>query len=201
MPGGTKSKKMELTELRKVIDNALQECEEKLEEQPEIVLSESDFERLVAWSLMKQLGHSDYKEPQPNEFTVHTQVSHYLNDSKPNRRVDILLLTEEGRKKAKTHKEYKYYGDSFALELKYIRKNDSINGVRYDICKRFDLDSDSWLYVVALIDTNNDDEFLRKEQEIEGMKDRFVGRHPEYANKLFCKAIRVAEKVLPNKND
>ena len=182
---------MELEEVKKLIDEALGDCQEKLDKQPDIVLSEADFERLVSWSIMKKLGHADYKKPQPSDFTVHTQVSHYIDGiDRPDKRMDILLMIKEKIEAAKHRKGYEYINDSFALELKYIHKNESLGNVRCDFCKRFNLELNSWLYVVVLIDSDNDELFQRKKNEIEDMKNELLKEHSIYNGKLFCAVLR-----------
>ena len=117
---------MELSKLKEIIDKALRLCQRKLNEQPAIVLSESDFERLLSWRIMKELKQNNYKRHQPTDYTVHTQITHYKDGIiKHNRRPDILLLTEEGMRSADTPKGFIYTEESFALELKYIRANDT----------------------------------------------------------------------------
>ena len=166
---------MELIELKDLIIGALADCEQKLQEEPEIVLSEADFERLVSWSIMNRLGHSDYRIPQKGDFTVHTQVSHYFDGiPSPLYRVDILLLTKEGMENAKNQKEFVYRNDSFALELKYFHGNDTlsrIKEIKCDFCKRKLLDQNSWLYVVALIEEDDDDTYNKKKKIIDSIGD------------------------------
>ena len=164
---------MELSDLKDLIDRALRDCERKLLDEPEIVLSEADFERLVCWSLMEKLGHSNYTMPQKGDFTVHTQVSHYFDGiPRPLYRVDILLLTKEGMRNARNQKEFIYRDDSFALELKYFHGNDTlsrIKEIKCDLCKRYFLDQNSWLYVVALIEEDDDDIYDRKKEIIDSI--------------------------------
>ena len=166
---------MELTELKDLIKEALANCEQKLQEEPEIVLSEADFERLVCWALMEKLGHGDYNMPQKGDFTVHTQVSHYFDRiPRPQYKVDILLLTKEGMENASTKKEFIYSQDSFALELKYFRANDSqsrIKEIECDFCKRKFLGRNSWLYVVALIEEDDNDTYSNKKGLIDSIGD------------------------------
>ena len=166
---------MELKELKILIKGALADCEHKLQEEPEIVLSEADFERLVCWALMEKLGHRDYTMPQKGDFTVHTQVSHYFDGiPRPQYRIDILLLTKEGMENASNQKEFIYRNDSFALELKYFHGNDTlsrIKEIKCDFCKRIFLDHNSWLYVVALIEEDDDDTYNRKKGIIDSIGD------------------------------
>lgn len=187
---------MELQDLKDLIKKALMDCEAKLKEEPEIVLSEADFERLVCWSIMNHLGHKDYQKPNSGDYTVHTQVSHYMDDDKkPDYRVDILLLTKEGMKDAKENnlKGYKYMADSFALELKYFHACDSISKIKRtecDFCKRKYLDSNSWLYVVALIESDNEDDYSDKKAIIDAMKDNMVKYNQDFQNNLFHYVMR-----------
>ena len=64
---------MELKDLKVLIDSALEACQRKLNKQPEIVLSETDLERLVSWSILKMLGQNNYKKPQLSDLNVHTE--------------------------------------------------------------------------------------------------------------------------------
>lgn len=166
---------MELSDLKDLIKGALDDCKRKLQEEPEIVLSEADFERLVCWALMEKLGHRDYTMPQKGDFTVHTQVSHYFDGiPRPQYRIDILLLTKEGMENASNQKEFIYRNDSFALELKYFHGNDTlsrIKEIKCDFCKRNYLDQNSWLYVVALIEEDDDDTYKSKKGIIDSIGD------------------------------
>ena len=180
---------MKLSELKEIIDKALKRCQRKLEEQPTIVLSESDFEKLVTWSIMKQLKQDNYKKHLSTEFTVHTQITHYKDGViKHNRRPDILLLTEEGLKNADTPKGFIYREDSFAIELKYIRlgDNDFLKKIRGDLNKRNEIYSKSWLYVVVLIESDKDDEYCDIKDEIE----KEASKRRLYKRSLFCLVMK-----------
>ena len=176
---------MVLSELEKLIGSALKDCETIITNDPYVVLSEADLEKLVSWCIQNRLNQGQYQNPSPKDFTVHTQISHYLEGhNRPNRRVDILLLTEEGIKKWPNNKGFKYIDDSFAIELKYYHAKESIDDIRCDFCKRRELEKNSWLYVVALIDSN--EEFSNKKEAIYAMKDELIEKYPEYENTLFC---------------
>ena len=185
---------MELIDLKVLIDNALETCQRKLNKQPEIVLSEADLERLVSWSIMKMLRQNNYKKPQPSDYTVHTQITHY-SDSRliHNRRPDILLLTNEGLRNAQTPKGFEYNNDSFAIELKYIRNNDTgfEDKIRKDFNKRKELYNRSWLYVVVLIETNDAHKFSEMKNKIEKMREYRIkrGRYSTEEN-LYCFVLR-----------
>ena len=180
---------MELSELKGIIDKALKRCQRKLEEQPTIVLSESDFEKLVSWSIMKQLNQDNYKEHLSTDFTVHAQITHYKDGAiKHNRRPDILLLTEEGLKNADTPKGFIYKEDSFAIELKYIRlgDNDYLKKVSGDLNKRGEIYSKSWLYVVVLVESDKDEDYCNIKDEIE----KIASKKRSYKRNLFCLVMK-----------
>ena len=180
---------MELSNLKTLIEEALKDSENIISSDPYVVLSEADLERLVSWCIQNKLNQGEYQKPSPSDFTVHTQISHYLEGhNRPNRRVDILLLTEEGIKKWPKNKGFKYIGDSFAIELKYYHAKESIDDIRCDFCKRRELDDNSWLFVVALIDAN--DEFNNKKESILAMKKELIEKHPEYNKNLFCYVMK-----------
>lgn len=180
---------MELSDLKALIEEALKECEAIVCKDPYVVLSEADFERLVSWCIQYKLNQGSYQKPSPKDFTVHTQISHYHEGhTRPKRRVDILLLTEEGIKKWPNNKGFKYIDDSFAIELKYYHAKESIDDIRCDFCKRRELDNNSWLYIVALIDSN--EEFDDKEKNIYAMRDELINKYPEYEKILFCHVMK-----------
>ena len=90
-------------------------------------------------------------------------------------------------------KGYKYIADSFALELKYFHANDSISKIKTiwsDYSKRDYLDSNSWLYVVALLESDDDDDYKKKKGLIEAMKDEMNNQCPDYNDRLFCHVLR-----------
>ena len=55
---------MTLRELKNIIIIALRESQKIIDEQPKVVLSEADLERLVSWCIMNELGLKDYKKRQ-----------------------------------------------------------------------------------------------------------------------------------------
>lgn len=180
---------MELSELKEIIDKALRLCQCKLYKQPTIVLSESDFERLLSWRIMKELNQNNYKKHQPTDYTVHTQITHYKDGIiKHNRRPDILLLTEEGMRNADTPKGFIYTEESFALELKYIRANDTdyLRKVKEDFRKRKEIYNKSWLYVVVLIESDRNSDYKDKKNKIESVARKIQ----EYDSTLFCFVMR-----------
>lgn len=182
---------MTLIELKRTITAALHECQIIVEEQPKVVLSEADLERLLSWCIMKHLGQGNYQKPSPNDYQVHTQVSHYEDGQiKPNRRPDILLITENGMEDASKRKEFEYHGSSFTLELKYLHYNESVERVDEDFNKRKDLYKKTWLYVVVLIELDDERLFPTKKKEIIQKKHKFIRENPEYKNKLFCFSLK-----------
>ena len=52
------------------------------------------------------------------------------------------------------------------------------------------MDSNSWLYVVALIETDNDEDYSRKKDIIEAMKDDMVQQNADYQSNLDCYVMR-----------
>lgn len=179
---------MELEELHKHVESALKKCQDIIIANKNVVLSEGDLERLVCRCISEKINEDICN---PNDFSVHSQVSHYYEkDGKPSNdyRVDILLLKESGLQGKINHKEFKYEGDSLAMELKYLHKNDSPTKVKCDFCKWSSLKEDSWMYVVVLIDGNNHQEIDEKEKMIASMwKDTHENNN---ANRLFYFVLR-----------
>lgn len=177
---------MTLRELKNIIIIALRESQKIIDEQPKVVLSEADLERLVSWSIMNELGLKDYKKAEPYDYTVHTQISHYTDGKiKPNRRPDILLLTEKGMKNATKRKGFEYRDSSFTIELKFLHSDDSVERVNEDFEKRKELYNMTWQYVVVLIESENDESYKHKAKLIRDKKNKFIIDNPQYKNKLF----------------
>lgn len=159
---------------------------------PNIVLSESDFEKLLCYCISEVIKEDKLK-PEENSFSVHTQISHYMDGKEHSDiRVDILLLQESKLKYCTKHKGFKYYHDSFALELKYLHEDDNVRKVRCDFCKRRDLDSNSWLYVVVLMDHSqeNDSKWTEKKEQIELFAQEMYDGNEEYKSNLFYDILK-----------
>lgn len=186
---------MKLEELKIRIDKALDECQRVIENHPNAILSEADLERLMSSLISREIGENVSMKPEEDDFSVHTQVSHYFDSdgrNTPDKRVDILLLKESIlQRKYINHKEFNYEGESFAIELKYLHRNDDLQNVKCDFCKWERLKSDSWLYVVVAIDADNDENFNRKKEQIDRMKLDILNNeeHPETC-KLFHTVLK-----------
>ena len=136
-----------------IIESAIANCEMLIQEKPFMILSEGDFERLLANCLDSciKISLNDIN------YVVHTQISHYANDgadSSVDARVDILVMDERERIKCEKHlKGYIYASASYAFELKYIHNGESIEPVRKDFDKADKLLPQSELYVMVLFDS------------------------------------------------
>lgn len=177
---------MELSELKILIDEAIDDCQTIINENPVIVLSEGDFERLLSFCIEKRL-----RQQNDNEYGVHSQISHYFDRyAHLDRRVDILLLKEKEIYPHVNHKEFIYNKDSFAIELKYLHRKDSVLKVMEDFRKRGELGPKSWLYVVTLLDSSNEKIYEKRKGKIEEMKQIIVNCNNKYKKNLFCKVIK-----------
>ena len=77
------------------------------------------------------------------------------------------------------------------LELKYLHNNDSVQKVECDFCKWTYLKKESWMYIVVLIDSFNDEDFKEKETKIMEMREKALNENIETdSNNLFCAVIR-----------
>lgn len=159
---------------------------------PNLVLSESDFEKLLCCCISESIKE-DKLHPGKDCFSVHTQITHYM-DGKDHSdiRVDILLLQEDKLQFCTKNKGFKYCWDSFAIELKYLHENNTVRGVKCDFCKRKDLDNESWLYIVVLLDhsKDNDKRIKEKEREIERYANELYEEKEEYKHNLFYRVLR-----------
>lgn len=192
---------MELSELKKSIDSAISKCQEMICKNPNIVLSEGDFEKLLCNCISGVIKYNPLKPG--DDFSVHTQISHYM-DGKVHSdiRVDILLLQESKLTNCTKAKNYQYYNDSFALELKYLHERDNIRKVRCDFCKRRDLDANSWLYVVVLLDYNEEKQELFEERKkaIEEYAKELYDMKEEYKKNLFYCVLMKKQKNNKDNN-
>lgn len=189
---------MELRELKKHINDAIKDCQQIIDSHPNSVLSESDLERLLSGLVSNKIGEDIKRQPSPDCFSVHTQVSHYFEKDgavEMDSRVDILLLKESGLTTSLHHKEFKYEGDSIAMELKYFHKNDKIDKVKCDFCKWGRLREDSCLYVVVLIDfvdsTEGRKKYTEKKKQIDQLyKEKKQQIRSSKGNQLFYKVLK-----------
>ena len=182
---------MELLELKKLIKDALDECQSIILANRNAVLSESDFERLLSNCIAKSIN-DDIRNP--HDFSVHTQVSHYFDEegkTEVDKRVDILLLKESELTPFINHKRFKYSGESIAFELKYWHETDSVSKVKCDFCKWDDLKNESSLYVIVLIDTRREEDYSKKEEKIRLMFEDMVGDDDNSGqNQLFYRILK-----------
>jgi hypothetical protein len=179
---------MNLQELLPLIDFAINDCERIIQNNPQAVLSESDFERLLSECISKQIGY-DVEAPAPDRYSVHTQVSHYKNETRIlDARVDILIAKPDDIKpEVSINKNFEIYApsDSVALELKYKKNNKGgLSDIKKDIDKFTKYKNDSYYYAIVLLNPSkhvNRRErnilkyFNAKRNELSG-KDRFFCR-------------------------
>lgn len=90
-------------------------------------------------------------------------------------------------KRAVKHKRkgFEYRDSSFTIELKFLHSEDSVDRVDEDFEKRKELYSKTWLYVVVLIESENDMSYKHKAKLIREKKKIFISENPQYKNKLF----------------
>lgn len=190
---------MDLKALVNYIDSALIICQSTIEKNPNVVLSEADFERLTANCISRTL-HENVCYPNRSDFSVHTQISHYIDGNvHPDVRPDILLLRE--RELAKAFKDYiphkkdKYDGASVAIELKYLHVGDGVSIVQHDFDKwKTKLDENTWLYVIVLLDTplhpRNIQYYENKEAKIYQQCNKMKEDYPNDKERLYCKVLK-----------
>lgn len=149
--------------MEQIIRQAIESTKEEIKGCPNKILSESDFERMLAKHLEDVLSknHSD--------LSVHTQISYYeeSGNSSPKYRVDILLIKDSEIEECKhNHKGFIYSGESYVFELKYLHENDSANVVRLDMEKsKLLTGNNAVLYVIVLLEKKDSD----KEERIKRM--------------------------------
>ena len=139
----------------KIIQEAICLTRQEIRQFPNKILSESDFERMLAKYIEKELFELK------NEYSVHTQISYYEEsaNSNPKYRVDILLMKENEIEECRNnHKGFIYGGSSYVFELKYLHDKDSANVVRLDMEKsKLLIGNGGVLYVVVLLENKDTD--------------------------------------------
>lgn len=138
-----------------IIKRAIDLTQKEIKKFPNKILSESDFERMLAGNIDSLL-----KEDNPEGFAVHTQVSYYDEKGEkktPKYRVDILLMKESEILDCQEHNKGFIYADiSYPIEVKYLHAQNSLNGVYTDLEKaNFLLNTKGNMYVVVLFDKQN----------------------------------------------
>ena len=196
---------MELSELKICIDSAIDKCQSIIEDNPNVILTEADFERLIA-NCISCVICENKRCPQDNDFSVHTQISHYVDGKvHPDARPDILLLKEskliESIKGYIPHKLEKYNGPSIAIELKYLHVGDCTSKVQHDFDKwKNKLNKKNWLYVIVLLDSpckpKKRQFYENKRNKIIQLYNMMIKEHPQYSkNILNCSVLRKAKKT------
>ncbi len=183
---------MGIRELKRLIDNAIDECQRIIEANPKAVLSEGDFERIMANCISEQIGYVP-GELVHDAYAVYTQISHYDNETDAiNARVDILIMKPDKIiESGDINKGFFYKSkDSIAIELKY-RHDDNrgcVTEATKDIDKFVKYKDDSHYYAIILLDKNdNTTDHKRKTLTYFKEKKSELGR--KYANKFFCKVL------------
>lgn len=184
---------MNLQELKRLIDFALNDCQQVIRRNPKAVLSEGDLERLLSDCISQRIGYI-VDNPDPLAFAVYSQISHYDNeDNVLNARVDLLLMKPNNIVESKDHnKRFVYRSDeSFAIELKYLHADNygCVTAAKNDIDKYIRYSDDSHYYAVVLLDFN--DNYLEYKKDILGyykeMKKQ-LGR--KLGKRLFCRVLK-----------
>ena len=131
------------------------------------------------------------------KFSVHTQLSHYIDGKKHlDIRPDIILLIEDQiinvLRNGNEQKGFKYEGPSIAIELKYFHNKDNFTKINHDFDKWLGkLDDNTYLFVVALFDVLPNS----RVNTFENRKAKVLQKYEEMKengneNNLFCKVLK-----------
>lgn len=184
---------MSIKKLKMLVDYAIDDCQRIIQKDPLAVLSEGDFERLLSECISKRIGYHPGIS-KPNDYAVHTQITHYNNErNELDARVDILLAKPVDIKPDKTHNKNLVIfqsAKSFAIELKY-RHDDNFNCVtaaKEDIDKVVKYTDDSYYYAIVLLDRN-----VNTNNHIEEIMNYFETKKTELDDnnkrKFFCRVL------------
>ena len=72
---------MKLEELKYLVDLAIDDCQSIITRDSKTVLSESDYERLLANCIARRINYVPEK-PEKDGFSIHTQITLCYNESK-----------------------------------------------------------------------------------------------------------------------
>lgn len=152
-----------LTKLQEIVSEAIENAFLEIKETPNIVLSETDFERLLSTKI-EDLLRVKINQQTDNRYVVHNQVTHYMSEESCNidYRVDILIMRENGIMESSLHhKGFSYFvneeNPAIVIELKYFRKNDYVYKIEGDIGKIDVLtqDHNTFVFIIALLEIEN----------------------------------------------
>ena len=184
---------MNLQELKQQVDLAIKDCQQVIIQNPKAVLSEGDFEKLLADCISERIGY-DASNPNPNNFGVFTQMTHYNNlTDRRNAYSDILIVKpcdiQSGGNKSKGY-IIPQSKESFAIELKYSHGNNRkcVTGAQKDIDKFEKYKDDSHYYVIALL-SNNPETSNDETDILNYYKEKIEEFGEECKNKFFCKVL------------
>ena len=187
---------MTLRNLKRLIDYAIDDCQRIIRNNPKAVLSEGDFERILSSCIAKRIGYF-VDVPDPNDFAIYTQISHYKNETKElDARVDILLAKPADIKQDCTHcKDFVIYNsaETVAIELKYRHDKNAacVTAAKEDIKKFVKYKDDSYYYSIILLEQNNRTKEF-EDEIMEYYKTKKVEMGREYENKFFCRVLTKA---------
>lgn len=184
---------MNLQKLKELVDFAIDDCQLIIQKDPMVVLSEGDFERLLADCISKRIGYYPGLS-KPNDYAVHSQITHYNNEKEElDARVDILLAKPTDIKPDKTlNKNFVIFqsAESFAIELKY-RHDDNfacVTAAKEDIDKVIKYKDDSYYYAIILLDRN-----MNTNNHIDDIKKYYEAKKEELdennKRKFFCRVL------------
>lgn len=189
---------MDLQKLKVLIDYAIDDCQQIIQNNYRAVLSEGDFERLLSDCISNQIRYN-VKTPDPDNFSVHTQISHYKNEEKEvDARVDVLLAKPKDIIQDYSYnKNFLIYtsAETVALELKYIKNSKlGLSKVKEDINKIFKYNNDSCYYSIVLMNSSK-----RVKMRVRNVLNYFNAVKSEFTivnkeskeieNRFFCKVI------------
>ena len=183
---------MDLLQLKKMIDLAIDDCQLIIRHNPKAVYSEGDLERLLSECISKRIGYI-VDSPTSDSFAVYSQISHYNNEKEDvDARVDLLLMKPEKIiQDLDKNKRFVYKSDeSFAIELKYRHadNHESVKAAKDDIDKYIRYKDDSYYYTVILLDKNdNTSEYKKEILDYYKKKKDELGR--EYRKRFFCRVL------------
>ena len=184
---------MRIQKLKVLVDYAIDDCQRIIQNDPLVVLSEGDFEKILSDCISNRIGYHP-GIAKPNDYAVHSQITHYDNESNElNARVDILLAKPVDIKPDYTHnKNFVLFrsANSFAIELKYRHYNSfaCVTAAKKDIDKVVKYADDSYYYFIILLDKN-----VQTKNHIEDIMNYYETKKAEldekYKRKFFCRIL------------
>lgn len=182
--------------MNKLIKRAISSCQKiikkSLEKGYDPIRSESDFERMLANQLEKEL--EEYNKKNEQNYVVHTQISLYEGKKrkKVKYRTDILIMDfNKIQENLGIHKSFVYDADAWCIEVKYLHNNDSVSTALRDFRKtKTYIKANTTPFFVVLLENEDENKKNTIIKHHDMKKDNLKELLKEYNKETYCEVIQ-----------